>query len=98
MTGYVDTRGLIDRPRTFTEVILDGIAPGGGLYVPQLLPAVTPSDFLRFATQPYHERAASIYEAFGLDVPPDVTADIAAMPKRTLPIDSARWSGWLANP
>ena len=78
MTEYVDTRGLVDRPRTFTEVLLDGIAPGGGLYVPKVLPAVTPPDFLRFATQPYHERAAHIYEAFGLDVPPDVTADIAA--------------------
>jgi threonine synthase len=78
MTEYVDTRGLIDRPRTFTEVLLDGIAPGGGLYVPQHLPDVAPSDLLRFAAQPYHERAADIYEAFGLNVPPDVIADIAA--------------------
>ncbi len=78
MTEYVDTRGLVDRPRTFTEVLLDGIAPGGGLYVPRACRPSLPSDFLRFATQPYHERAADIYEAFGLNVPPDVIADIAA--------------------
>ena len=34
MIGYHDTRGLIDRPRMFTEAILEGIAPGGGLFVP----------------------------------------------------------------
>ena len=42
MITYHDTRGLIDEPRTFTEAILEGIAPGGGLFVPEQLPQVTP--------------------------------------------------------
>ena len=39
MIRYLDTRGAIDAPRTFTEAILEGIAPGGGLFVPERLPA-----------------------------------------------------------
>lgn len=79
MTLYRDTRGLVERPRTFTEALLDGIAPGGGLYVPEHLPSLTASDLLRVSTLPYADRAATIYEAFGLDVPPDRIADIAAV-------------------
>jgi threonine synthase len=57
---YTDTRGRIDRPRTFTEVILEGIAPGGGLFVPQELPEMGAAEL--------HMLAALVYEAFGLDV------------------------------
>ena len=38
---YFDTRGLADRPRTFTEAVLDGIAPGGGLFIPERLPQLS---------------------------------------------------------
>ena len=79
MTLYRDTRGLVERPRTFTEALLDGIAPGGGLYVPERLPSLTASDLVRLSTQRYADRAATIYEAFGLDVAPDRIADIAAL-------------------
>ncbi len=79
MTLYRDTRGLVDRPRTFTEALLDGIAPGGGLYVPERLPSLTASDLVRLSTLPYAGRAAAVYEAFALDIPPDRIADIAAL-------------------
>ena len=67
--AYQDTRGLCDRPRLFTEAILEGIAPGGGLFVPEELPPVSVDDLLTLARLPYLERAARVYEAFGLDVP-----------------------------
>ena len=38
---YVSTRGGMD-PRPFTDILLEGLAPDGGLIV-------TVSDFLRFA-------------------------------------------------
>ena len=79
MTKYLDTRGFVEHPRTFTEALLDGIAPGGGLYVPERLPTLTASDLARLATLPYADRAATVYEAFGLDVAPDRVADIAAL-------------------
>ena len=68
MIAYTDTRGLIDRPRTFTEVLLEGIAPGGGLFVPQELPHLGPAELRVMAALPYAERAALVYETFGLDV------------------------------
>jgi threonine synthase len=78
MISYQDTRGLCDRPRRFTEAILEGIAPGGGLFVPERLPQVTVEDLLKLAGLPYFERAAWVYQAFGLDVDPVDTLRIAA--------------------
>ena len=78
MIRYRDTRGAIDAPRTFTEAILEGIAPGGGLFVPERLPSFSVDQVELLATLPYHARAAAVYEAFGLDVTPEKTREIAA--------------------
>jgi len=78
MIGYHDTRGLIDRPRMFTEAILEGIAPGGGLFVPERLPRFSVDEIVALAALPYHERAARVYEAFELDVEAARTREIAA--------------------
>ena len=75
---YKDTRGLCDRPRLFTEAILEGIAPGGGLFVPDELPLISVDDLLKLAGLPYFERAAWVYQAFGLDVDPAETLRISA--------------------
>ena len=78
MIRYLDTRGAIDAPRTFTEAILEGIAPGGGLFVPERLPRFTVEQIVALADVPYHARAAAVYEAFGLDVTAAKTREIAA--------------------
>jgi threonine synthase len=78
MIRYRDTRGAVDAPRTFTEAILEGIAPGGGLFVPERLPAFTVDQIVASASIPYHARAAAVYEAFGLDVSAAKTRDIVA--------------------
>lgn len=78
MIRYRDTRDLIDRPRTYCEAILEGIAPGGGLFVPESLPSLSLDFITGLAALPYHERAAAVYEAFGLDVPAARTREIAA--------------------
>ncbi len=68
MITYTDTRGNGDRERAFSEVILEGLAPGGGLFVPTRLPALALKDIVGLAGAPYRERAARVYEAFGLDI------------------------------
>jgi threonine synthase len=78
MIRYLDTRGVIDRPRSFTEAILEGIAPGGGLFVPERLPRFAVEQIVALADVPYHTRAAAVFEAFGLDVPAATTREIAA--------------------
>jgi threonine synthase len=69
---YVDTRGIAGRPRTFTETILDGIAPGGGLYVPERLPRFDEARLRALASRSYAARAEEVLAAFEPDLPRDV--------------------------
>lgn len=65
---YHDTRGAdLSRP-TFADVVIAGIAPGGGLYVPDELPSFELDVILAYARQPYWSRAADLFERFGVDV------------------------------
>jgi threonine synthase len=68
---YRDTRGLDPMPRTFTDTILAGIAPGGGLYVPERIPSLTIDEILALSDLSYSARAATIFRAFGVDVHPE---------------------------
>jgi len=70
---YRDTRGLDTMPRTFTDAVIKGIAPGGGLYVPEKLPSLPLEEILGLAKLPYARRAARIYARFGVDVHPEQT-------------------------
>ncbi|NTW28312.1 MAG: threonine synthase [Coriobacteriia bacterium] len=71
LTTYHDTRGLDTEPKTFTQVVVEGIAPGGGLYVPDELPAFSLSEILSLSEMPYWQRAAHVFERFGVDVAPE---------------------------
>lgn len=66
---YVDTRGTISKPIPFTQAVIEGLAPGGGLFVPQELPSLELDDITALAALPYPQRAARIYEAFNIDLP-----------------------------
>ena len=68
---YRDTRGLDPMPRTFTDAVLQGIAPGGGLYVPERLPHLALGEILALSDIPYAARATALYRAFGVDVHPE---------------------------
>lgn len=66
---YIDTRGQVKEPIPFTQAVLDGIAPGGGLYVPEKIPQLELSEILELANMPYAKQAAYIYKKFETDVP-----------------------------
>ena len=60
---YVSTRG--EAPSVdFVEALLGGLAPDGGLYVPETWPAVPPERIADFARRPYAEVAAHILGRF----------------------------------
>lgn len=65
---YTDTRALGAGRPTFTDVVVKGIAPGGGLFVPEKLPSLSLEDILALGTMPYWKRAGRVFEAFGVDV------------------------------
>ena len=64
---YIDTRGVVTEPLTFSQAVIKGIAPGGGLFVPQELPSMTLEQIVALGKLPYKQQAATIYELFGID-------------------------------
>lgn len=68
MNLYVDTRGRVEQPVPFTEAVVNGLAAGGGLYVPQEIPHVDLADIIALAQLPYAQRAARIYKLFDIDL------------------------------
>ena len=71
---YLDTRGTINEPIPFTQAVIQGLAPGGGLFVPEALPQFTLDEITSLAELPYPERAARIYEAFNIDLADEAIA------------------------
>lgn len=71
---YVDTRGHERAGVPFTEAVIEGLAPGGGLFVPESIPTFSLDEIVALAEVPYAQRAARVYKAFGVDLP-DETVD-----------------------
>ena len=70
VTRYADTRGLSAAAHpTFTDVIIAGMAPGGGLFVPEALPNLSLAEILALSSMPYWRRAAAIFSRFRVDLP-----------------------------
>ena len=62
---YVSTRGNA-APRRFSEILLEGLAPDGGLYVPEAFPQVSLEELRGLS---YRELALAILSRFMDDVP-----------------------------
>jgi threonine synthase len=63
---YVSTRG--QSPAVgFVDAVLAGLAPDGGLYVPETWPQFSREQIAGFAGRPYHEVAAAVIGAFAGD-------------------------------
>jgi threonine synthase len=66
---YVSTRGE-SPPIGFLDAVLAGLAPDGGLYVPERWPTFGPEEIAAFAGQPYAKVAATVIGKFvGDDIP-----------------------------
>jgi threonine synthase len=65
---YLSTRG--DRtPRGFSDILLEGLAPDGGLYLPERYPQVDAATLARWRALPYAELAYEILSLFIDDIP-----------------------------
>jgi len=73
---YVSTRG--QSPSVgFVDAVLAGLAPDGGLYVPETWPSLSRDEIAAFAGRPYHEVATEILARFvGDEIPRDVLAEM----------------------
>jgi hypothetical protein len=76
---YLSTRGHPDRKR-FCEILLEGLAPDGGLYLPESYPQVDAATLQRWRGLPYHELAFEILSLYIDDIPAD---DLRALCAKT---------------
>ena len=76
---YLSTRGHPDR-RRFCEILLEGLAPDGGLYLPEHYPQVDAATLERWRTLPYAELAYEILSLYIDDIPAD---DLRALCTKT---------------
>lgn len=63
MVNYVSTRGNV-APQSFTDVLLQGLAPDGGLYLPETWPTLDHDKMRHLAGLPYAEVAKFVISPF----------------------------------
>jgi threonine synthase len=81
---YVSTRATsasaARNPQSFSDILLAGLAPDGGLYLPAEYPQVTGAELDAWRKLPYAELAYEILRKFATDIP---DADLRALTART---------------
>jgi threonine synthase len=76
---YVSTRGHADR-KHFCEILLEGLAPDGGLYLPERYPGVDAATLAKWRSLPYAQLAVEILSLYIDDIP---AADLQAICRKT---------------
>ena len=76
---YQSTRGHPSAPG-FSDILLGGLAPDGGLYLPERYPQVSDQELNAWRKLSYAALAAEILKKFATDIPP---ADIDALTAKT---------------
>ncbi len=80
---YLSTRGDPNAkhlPRKFCDILLEGLAPDGGLYLPAHYPQVTPAMLDAWRNLPYADLAFEVLSLFIDDIP---AADLKAICRKT---------------
>jgi len=104
---YLSTRGGLP-PSQFTEILLEGLAPDGGLTIPEIYPSVSAGDLARWRPLSYPALAYEIIRQFATDIPsedlrkiidrtytPEIFGNQEITPVR--PLNSGVWLLGLSN-
>jgi threonine synthase len=67
---YISTRGQ-SPAQSFSEILLGGLAPDGGLYLPETYPQLTAADLTQMRGMNYRELAFAVLSRFITDIPAD---------------------------
>ena len=76
---YVSTRGHAATP-SFCEILLGGLAPDGGLYLPASYPQVSLAELDQWRALSYADLAFEVLKKFATDIP---AADLHALTRKT---------------
>ena len=80
---YISTRGQ-SPAQSFSEILLGGLAPDGGLYLPETYPQLTDADLSAMRGMNYRELAFAVLSRFATDIP---AADLQAIIDKTYTAD-----------
>ncbi|MDL1866340.1 threonine synthase, partial [Betaproteobacteria bacterium PRO4] len=80
---YLSTRGGMS-PKTFTEILLTGLAPDGGLAMPETYPQISPATLESWRALDYPSLAFEILSRFMDDIPAE---DLRTLINRTYTAD-----------
>ena len=82
---YLSTRGDSNSPKkSFTEILLGGLAPDGGLYLPETYPKISRSELDQWRGFSYAELAFAVLSKFIDDIP---AADLKKLVEKTYTAD-----------
>ena len=77
--NYLSTRG--DKtPRKFCDILLEGLAPDGGLYLPAHYPQVDAATLEKWRNLPYADLAFEVLSLYVDDIP---ATDLKAICRKT---------------
>lgn len=76
---YLSTRGH-QAPQSFSEILLGGLAPDGGLYLPDQYPQVSAEELESWRKLSYADLAFEILSKFCDDIPAE---DLRALTRKT---------------
>lgn len=72
---YISTRGAgaeaTESARSFCDILLEGLAPDGGLFLPQQFPVLSDEDLTTLRTKSYPDLAFAIISRYVDDIPAD---------------------------
>ncbi|MDP1791984.1 MAG: threonine synthase, partial [Methylibium sp.] len=77
--NYLSTRGDTT-PRGFSDILLEGLAPDGGLYLPERYPRVDAATLARWRGLSYADLACEILSLYIADIP---AADLRTLVRKT---------------
>lgn len=80
---YISTRGQ-SPAQSFSEILLGGLAPDGGLYLPESYPQFTAADLTAMRSLNYRDLAFAVLSRFATDIP---AADLKAIIAKTYTAD-----------
>ena len=84
---YISTRGGAD-PQSFCDILLGGLAPDGGLYLPESYPQVSATELAEWRELPYPALALRILTKYIDDILP---CDLKVLVDRTYTERTYRW-------
>ncbi len=93
---YISTRGHIGGEQ-FCDILLGGLAPDGGLYLPETYPQISKAELASMRHLSYAELAFAIFSKFVTDILPEDLAPLVSKTYAPQVFINARPSHWIED-